>query len=121
MGDFKALKVWQLGMEIAERCLRLTTSFPREVSYNLGEQIKRSAISIPSNIAEGNARNSSKEYFQFASIALGSCFELETQLLLAQRTNIGDFKVVAEILELINVERKMLIRFRMKIHTNFST
>ncbi len=119
MGDFKALKVWQQGMDIAEKCIKLVADFPKDAVFNLGEQIKRSAISIPSNIAEGNSRTSNKEYFHFLSISLGSCFELETQLLLAQRTKFGNSELLIEVLDLIDRERKMLISLRMKVRDSF--
>ncbi len=72
-------------MDLAARAYCLTSQFPKEELYGLTSQVRRSAISIPSNIAEGAARQSRKEYIQFLHIASGSVAELETQLLLAAR------------------------------------
>jgi four helix bundle protein len=79
----KDLEVWKKAMELATEVYKLTACFPKEEVYGLTSQLKRTAVSIPSNIAEGAARNSRKEFLQFLHIALGSIAELETQLLLA--------------------------------------
>lgn len=81
----KGLIVWQKAMEFVEEVYRLTESMPQSELYGLTSQIRRSAVSIPSNIAEGAARNHDKEFVQFLYVALGSTAELETQLLLAER------------------------------------
>jgi four helix bundle protein len=84
-GSFHELKAWQLGMEVAEQIYRLTADFPKSEIYGLSSQMRRSAVSIPSNIAEGQGRDSTKEFLHFLAIAFGSICELETQLLLANR------------------------------------
>ena len=81
----KDLDVWQQAMDLTSEIYSLTGKFPKEELYGLVMQIRRSAVSIPSNIAEGASRNSSREFIQFLHVALGSAAELETQLLLAQR------------------------------------
>lgn len=78
------LDVWNVAMELVTEVYKLTQSYPKEEMYGLIGQIRRSAVSIPSNIAEGAARNSKKEFAQFLYVALGSCAELETQLLIAR-------------------------------------
>ncbi len=83
--NYKYLKVWQISMDIAEQIYRLTQGFPKQETYGLTSQLQRAAVSIPSNLAEGHTRDSTKEFLQFLSIALGSLAELETQLILAQR------------------------------------
>ncbi len=83
--SYRDLKVWQLSMDLAELIYCLTESFPKHELYQLSSQMQRAAVSIPSNIAEGHARESTKEFLRFLSIALGSLAELETQLVLAQR------------------------------------
>jgi four helix bundle protein len=85
VSSFRELRVWQLGMEVAEKIYRLTADFPKSETYGLSSQMRRSAISIPSNIAEGQGRDSTKEFLHFLAIAFGSICELETQLLLAHR------------------------------------
>ena len=84
---YENLKIWQESMELVEIVYQLTKSFPNDELFNLTSQIKRSVISIPSNIAEGKGRNSDKEFKQFLFIARGSLFELRTQLEIARRLN----------------------------------
>jgi four helix bundle protein len=79
----KDLDVWKKAMDLAAQAYSLTARFPKEELYGLTSQMRRSAVSIPSNIAEGAARHSRKEFIQFLHIASGSVAELETQLLLA--------------------------------------
>lgn len=93
-------------MEFAEKIFQSTRNFPKEEQFGLTSQIKRSAVSIPSNIAEGAARNSKKEFIQFLYIAMGSLSEIETQLLLAHRLMFLDGKGIFDDIESI---RKMLL------------
>lgn len=81
----KDLKVWQESMDLVTDIYELVQNFPAEEKYNLTSQIKRSAVSIPSNIAEGAGRKSNLEFIQFLNIASGSLSELETQLEIAVR------------------------------------
>jgi four helix bundle protein len=80
----KDLDVWKLGIELVKDVYIMTKNFPRNEQYGLVSQMRKSAVSIPSNIAEGAARSSKKEYVQFLYIALGSLSELETQLIIAK-------------------------------------
>ena len=82
--SFKDLRIWQKGIEIVSDIYILTKKFPKEELFSLTSQLRRSAISIPSNIAEGFKRFHNKEYKQFLFIALGSCAELETQIIIAK-------------------------------------
>jgi four helix bundle protein len=82
--NFKDLKVWQKGMELVEIVYRSTSSFPSTETYGIVSQMRRAAVSIPSNIAEGFMRRHNKEYKQFLYIVLGSLAELETQVILAK-------------------------------------
>ena len=77
--------MWEKSMDLAEQVYSLTARFPKEALYGLTVQIRRSAVSIPSNIAEGAARHSRKEFIHFSHIASGSIADLETQLMLAMR------------------------------------
>ncbi len=84
MNYFKELKVWQKAMNLVTEIYSSTRNFPKEETYGLISQIRRSAISIPSNIAEGCGRKSSKDFSNYLGIALGSAFELETQLIIGE-------------------------------------
>ncbi len=100
----KRLKAWQLGMEIAETVYKMTQSFPKEELYGLVSQMRRCPVSIPSNIAEGAARNSKKELIHFLYVALGSLSELDTQIELSNRlqyikSSIFEFKSLDSILQ----------------------
>lgn len=87
MQTHKDLEVWQKGISFVTDIYQLTSEFPKEEVYGLTSQIRRAAVSIPSNIAEGAARQSNKEYIQFLYVALGSLMELETQLIIAKNIN----------------------------------
>ncbi len=80
MKDYRKLRVWKKGIEIVKLTYQLTKLLPSEEKFNLVTQMNRSAVSIPSNIAEGSSRKSEKEYHRYLEIALGSSFELDTQI-----------------------------------------
>lgn len=84
---YKDLKIWQRGMSLTKTIYRLTAGFPSEEKFGLASQMRRAAVSIPSNIAEGQARRGTKEFVQFLALASGSLAELETQLILT--VNLG--------------------------------
>ena len=106
MGDYKDLNVWQESMDLVESVYKLVKLFPKEETYALSDQLRRAVISVPSNIAEGQNRNTSKEFIQFLYIALGSISEVETQLLIAQRLNYI-INIDEEILQITKI-RKMI-------------
>jgi four helix bundle protein len=83
--SYKDLDIWKKGMDLSVLIYDITKRFPAEEKFGLISQMRRSAVSIPSNIEEGSARNSYKEFVKFLHVALGSLAELETQLLLATR------------------------------------
>ena len=85
MKTHRDLKVWNNSVELVTKVYKISNDFPKEELFGLTSQIRRSAVSIPSNIAEGAARNSKKEFNNFLSIALGSASELETQLLISNK------------------------------------
>ena len=103
----KDLDVWKKSMDLVERVYRRTESFPDSEKYGLTNQIRRCAVSVSSNIAEGAARNTDKEFVQFCYIALGSLSELETQLLIAERLK---YSQNIDILENVVEIRRMLLR-----------
>ena len=108
MVTHKDLDVWKMGLDIVERVYKITEEFPKEEQFGLTSQLRRAAVSVPSNIAEGAARNTKKEYLQYLYIGLGSLSEIETQLVIAQR--LGYFKDV-EIFEQVEHLRRKLLNF----------
>ncbi|MEZ5058348.1 MAG: four helix bundle protein [Saprospiraceae bacterium] len=107
MRNFKNLEIWQISIEICESIYQLCSSIPISEKYNLISQMKRAAISISSNIAEGASRESNKEFKRFLEITIGSAFELETQLILCTRLEYFQTKNLDNIFELLNkVQRK---------------
>lgn len=90
--NFKKLKIWQMAMEIAKIIFQLTSNFPSTEKYGLISQMNRCSVSMPSNIAEGSSRTN-KSFSHFLDIALGSSFELQTQLLLANAKNLLPMKL----------------------------
>jgi len=111
MKNFKELKIWQKGFEISINGFTNTEGSPSEQKFVLPSQIIRAAISIPSNIAEGNSRTSDKDKNRFIETALGSCFEMETQLLISQKLGFGNQQLILSTLNLLMAEEKMLISF----------
>ena len=108
--DHKKLEVWKTAMYLVEVIYKISSKFPDDERYGLTSQIRRAAVSIPSNIAEGAGRKGDKELIQFVSIALGSLAELETQYLLAVQLNY--IKNNEETLELILKQKQLLLGFR---------
>ena len=88
--SFRDLQVWQRAMQLSVAIYRLTQGFPREEIYGMSSQMRRSAVSVPSNIAEGYGRNGAGEYRHFLGIARGSNFELQTQLEIVRALGFGD-------------------------------
>lgn len=108
MKDFKKLKVWSQGMEIAKEVYKISEKIRKEHHYELVSQITRCSISVPTNIAEGCSRRSTKENYRFFEIALGSAFELETQLILTIEFQLLNRQVGEALLEKVREEQKML-------------
>jgi four helix bundle protein len=116
MKNFKKLKVWQQGFQIAINTYKLTKDFPSDEKYGLTSQVNRASISISSNIAEGSSRRSEKDYHRFLEIALGSCFELESQLLIASKLKFDVKGKIDDLLQQIDEEQKMLMAFMNKLN-----
>lgn len=106
--DYKELMIWKKGIEIVEKVYKTTKTFPKNEMFGLTSQMRRASISISSNIAEGFARNSTKEYIHFLYISRGSCAELETQLLISDKLGYSDKKSGAALYEDICFEAKMI-------------
>jgi four helix bundle protein len=107
MHRFEELKIWQKAMDITENCYRLTIDFPKEERYGLTSQLRRSAVSISSNIAEGAGRNTNGEFSQFLGIANGSSFELLSQLYLSKRLKLVKDQQVKPIINQVIEVTKM--------------
>jgi four helix bundle protein len=109
MATHKDLIVWKKSMNLVLLIYRITRSFPKEESYGLVSQMRRAAVSIPSNIAEGHGRYSDKELLHFLFISLGSIAEMETQLIIAYQLNFIQDPDYTEVINLNDEVRKMLI------------
>ncbi|MEJ7691658.1 four helix bundle protein [Daejeonella sp.] len=108
MHNFKELKVWQKSIDLTTQIYSALSCFPSDEKYGLVSQMKRAAVSIPSNIAEGCGRKSNKELKYFLSINLGSAFELETQLIVAHRLNLMEQTKMNDIELKISEIQKMI-------------
>ena len=111
----KDLTVWQKSMDLVVLVYKLMEQLPKEERYSLCDQIRRSVVSIPSNIAEGKSRNSIKEYKQFVGIAKGSAAELETQLLICERIGYLDKEELSEVMGLLDEVSKMLAKLNIAL------
>ena len=114
--DFRDLDIWKKGIEIVKDVYGIVEKFPKQESYGLVSQVQKSAISIPSNIAEGFNRFHNKEYKQFLYIALGSCAELETQIEIASELKYINNENKKDILGKIDHESRMLTNLIKKIN-----
>jgi four helix bundle protein len=106
--SFRELAVWQRSIQMTVAVYRLTQEFPREEIYGLTSQMRRAAVSVPSNIAEGHGRLGSNEYRQFLGIARGSNFELQTQIEIARALGRGNSKLLDEAESLSHEVGKMI-------------
>ena len=117
--SYKDLLIWQKGINIVVNVYELTEEFPKEERYALTSQLKRAALSIPSNIAEGYGRSSTQSYIYFITIARGSLFELETQLILAEKLKlIKNEKLFDNLMNQIIEESKMINSFINKLESS---
>ena len=105
---YKELIVWQRAMDLTAEVYRLTKTMPKDELYGLTNQLRRAAVSIPSNIAEGNARTSTGDYTRFLSIALGSVAEVETQLLICVRLDYFSQEDIESALKICDETGRML-------------
>lgn len=108
MKEFKKLIVWQKSIELVKNTYELVKAFPKSEEYGLVSQIKRASVSIPANIAEANGRNSDGERRQFFGIALGSSYELETEIILAIELKMIQQSDASIILGFLDEIQKML-------------
>ena len=116
--SFKDLKIWKRGMKLIEDIYTNTRTFPKGEMYGLTSQLRRSAISIPSNISEGFARLHNKEYKQFLYMSLGSCAELTTQIIIASQLGYIDNVNSDNLLHDVEEISKMTMGLIKKLNTN---
>jgi four helix bundle protein len=116
MHNYNNLQIWQQAMDLVEEIYKLTASFPIEEKFGLVSQMTRAAVSIPSNIVEGAGRNSDKDFAHFISIAIGSLYELNTQIVLSERLGYIDQSQSQELQKkLDNLQRKS-VSFKSKLN-----
>jgi len=115
MHNFKELKIWQESMGVAKEIFDITKKFPAEEKYGLISQLNRASVSVPSNIAEGAGRESQKEFNQFLNIALGSCFEIETQLILSKEFNYISEEKLQTLTEKVTRIQRMISKLKYSI------
>ncbi len=113
--NFRELEIWKKGIELVKNIYDTTNQFPDREIYSLTSQIRRSAVSIPSNIAEGFRRMHAKEFQRFLSIALGSLAELETQVVIAKELSYIDINVFDSFLEKIDHLSRMIVNLIKKL------
>ncbi len=112
MHDLKELKIWNRAIDLTVNVYKATSTFPREETYGLTSQIRRSAVSIPSNVSEGAGRNSANEFVHFLGIANGSSYELQTQLIISNRLNLIANETLEPLLGQIDEIQKMNYSFQ---------
>lgn len=118
MRDFKSLNIWKDGIALVKQVYQLSEFLPSEEKFGLRSQICRSAVSIPSNIAEGCSRSSQIDFKRFLEIALGSAFELETQLIIISELSFIKKTTINELIESLNKEQKMINNLIKKLKAN---
>ena len=116
MHNIKELKIWNKAMELTVEIYKATEKFPKEETYGLTSQIRRAAVSIPSNISEGAGRNSKNEFRHFLSIANGSSYELQSQLVISNRLNLLTDETTEILLTKIDEIQKMNYSFQKSLN-----
>ncbi len=112
MHQFKELIIWKKSRQFCSTIYLITSSFPSEEKFGLTNQLRRACVSIPSNIAEGSSRNSNKEFGRILEIAIGSAYEIETQLLIASDLGFLEIEKQEKLINQLEEIIKMLSRFK---------
>lgn len=112
MHNFEKLIFWQKSIELAKEVYLVCADLPQDEKFGLVSQIKRSVISIPSNIAEGAGRNNDREFYHFLGIANASSFELQTQLMLTRELNLLRAEQVDDLISNLNEIQRMIYTFK---------
>jgi len=116
MNNLKELKIWNKAIDLTVDVYKATSSFPSDERFGLISQSRRSAVSIPSNVAEGAGRNSKKEFAHFLGIANGSSYELQTQLVISNRLSLLDDDALNNLLNQIDELQKMNYAFQQTLN-----
>jgi four helix bundle protein len=119
--SYRDLKVWQLGMELTKDVYLLTQKFPKTEAYGLSSQVQHAAVSVPANLAEGHAKESTKDFLRHISIAQGSLAEVETHLMLAESLNYVQHDQIVQVLNKCGEERRMLCGLRRRLRSNLNS
>lgn len=115
MHRYKDLKFWQRSMDMAQMVFEITSEFPAEERYGLTSQLRRAAVSVPSNIAEGAGRGTNTDFNRFLDMANGSLNEIETQFLLAERFNMVTKERLETVRDEVNQIQKMIFNFQINL------
>ena len=118
MHNYKNLHIWQDGIKLARRIYEITSTFPANEKYGIVSQMTRAAVSIPSNIAEGAGRNSNKDFANFLSIAIGSIFELHTQVVICGQIELLNKETVQQLEEQIFTLQQQILTYKQRIKGN---
>ena len=113
--SYRDLKVWQKAMDLVVKCYQVANDFPKIERFGLASQLQRAAVSIPANIAEGRARQHTKEFLQHLNIAYGSLAELETHFLIAERLNYCDADTSSQMLDKTSEVGRMINGLRKSV------
>lgn len=112
MHQFKNLEIWKRSRYFCSKIYAVTSNFPDNEKFGITNQLRRASVSIPSNIAEGSSRASNKEFSRFLEIAIGSAYEIETQLLISSDLNFLEFETLETLLNELEEIIKMISKFR---------
>lgn len=115
MHNIKKLKIWNESINLSVEIYKALANLPNDEKYGLSSQIKRAAVSIPSNIAEGAGREREKEFYYFLNIAYGSAYELQTQLIICEKLNFISEEIITPLLNKIDEVQKMIYVFKENI------
>lgn len=118
MRNFRNLNIWKDGITLVANIYQLAKFLPDDEKFGLKSQVCRAAVSVPSNIAEGSSRNSEVEYKRFLEIAMGSLFEVETQLIIMKELSLISDEKINSIIELVHKEQKMINNLISKLKAN---
>ena len=120
MHKYKELKIWQIAISLVTEIYQITAAFPDKERFGLISQINRASVSIPSNIAEGAGRNSTKEFIHFLSIAHASSYETETQLIISHNLSYISKNELDALVEKINEWQKMSYAFQQRLRASLT-